>query len=119
MKTWYIKPSSGRVIDRFQSKGARIQSILRDPHRWQVSLLRLEPGGVLGLHPASSDQLLLVIAGSGTVRTGEGESAQAGVDTLVFWIDGEEHETRAGPGGMAALIIEGEDLRSALINLDL
>lgn len=96
------------------SRGARLLSLLRDPQKWSVSVLRLTPNGVLGLHPAASDQLMFVFQGSGTVRAQGTSPQEVRSGALVLWSAGEVHETDAGPDGLSALIVEGSDLNSAI-----
>jgi quercetin dioxygenase-like cupin family protein len=102
----------GRSIEAYGSIGARMVPLLRNAPASMIALY-LEPGGLLGPHPAVVDQLLLVVRGSGRARAG-GEECLLRPGTAVLWRRGEEHETRAGPDGLVALIIEGAGLAEAV-----
>lgn len=78
-----------------------------------VVVIHLEAGGVLGNHPASADQLFLIVAGSGEATAGE-ERVQLSPGVAVLWRAGQMHETRAGVDGLTAIVVEGEDLARAL-----
>ena len=113
METLQFGKSKGRSIEAHGSVGTTVVHLLR---RSPVSVVTiyLEPGGLLGRHPAAADQLFLVVAGNGQAAAGK-ESCQLSPGTAVLWRQGEEHETRAGEGGLTAVVIEGEGLAKALI----
>ena len=96
-----------RPIDGFESRGATVRVMARELAAGQLVTIRLEPGGVLGRHEAVANQLLLVTAGSGTVIGGDGAAEEIEVGQAAVWIAGESHETRAGPGGLTAVVLEG------------
>jgi quercetin dioxygenase-like cupin family protein len=72
-----------------------------------VALAQLDPGGRIGRHKAASQQLLLVMHGTGIVSNEERQEATLGPGQAVLWEAGEEHETNTARG-MVALIIEGD-----------
>jgi quercetin dioxygenase-like cupin family protein len=67
----------------------------------------LEPTGVISRHEAAMDQLLLVVDGSATVSGAEMQAVEVVPGCAVFWERGEMHETRAGAGGLVAVVLEG------------
>jgi quercetin dioxygenase-like cupin family protein len=75
-----------------------------------VTCLAVQPGGVIGTHPAVGDQLFLVIAGSGWVAGADGirHPVQAGQGAR--WAAGEVH-TSGTDTSLTALAIEGSSLR--------
>jgi quercetin dioxygenase-like cupin family protein len=75
----------------------------------QVAVFRFEPGGRLRRHPATYPQILAILQGSGEVSGADGRDEPIEAGEAVFWHEGEEHETKSGPG-LTALIIEGEGL---------
>ena len=77
---------------------------------FQAAIFRLEPGGTIHRHPASTPQIIAVLAGSGEVSGSDGVFEPVAEGQGVFFDKGEHHETRTHEG-MTALIIEGEDLR--------
>ena len=98
-----------REITQHDSSGATIAGVARASGEVRVALLRLDAGGVLGLHPAVGPQLFLVVAGEGRVQGGEGERHPIAAGTAAFWEDGEVHETTTA-AGLTAVIVEGESL---------
>ncbi|MFC7366256.1 MULTISPECIES: cupin domain-containing protein [Bhargavaea] len=86
-----------------------IQPFVRSGGRYQTALMTLGKNGVIGYHQAAVPQLLVVLAGSGTVCNEEKRHVPVREGSAVFWDKGEWHETRSEKG-MTALVIEGEDL---------
>ena len=60
------------TIAQFGSVHAAIGGVARGTSPFQIGYLRLDPGGVLGMHPALSAQLLLILSGEGWVSSGDG-----------------------------------------------
>ena len=96
-------------ISHFDSRGATIGGIAHCNGEVRVSLLQLEPGGVLGLHPATSRQLFFVLDGAGWVRSGDEEPQSIERGTAALWESGELHETTTD-GGLTAIVVEAESL---------
>ena len=76
----------------------------------QAAVFRLAPGGRIVRHPATFPQILAVIEGSGRVSGADGVFAPIAAGEVVFWPEGEEHETESADG-MTAVIIEAEGLQ--------
>lgn len=114
MRIYDFTPAKGRRADGFGSSGATLSRITTGPRSWQTIALFLEPNGVLGAHKSISDQLLVVVHGSGRVSTGESKPVYVEPGSAVFWRGGEQHETRAGEEGLTAVIIEGEGLAKVI-----
>ena len=112
MDSFHFGPEQGRTIDAYGSSGAIVVHLLRTTPA-SVVTIHLEPGGVVGMHPAAADQLFLVVAGSGQATEG-GEQRALAPGTAVLWRRGEAHETRAAAGGLTAIVVEGEGLAEAL-----
>jgi mannose-6-phosphate isomerase-like protein (cupin superfamily) len=91
-----------REIERFGSQGFVHSRLARG--ELQVSLAELD--GVIGGHPATSRQLLVVLRGRVVVRT-ESERAELGERQAVEWDAGEWHETRTLEPSLV-LLVEGE-----------
>lgn len=114
MQLFRFDREAGRAIDRFGSVGFGLTNIARLAAPASVRCAYLQPGGVIGYHPAASAQLLLVVHGAGQVR-GEGEAWQAiTTGQAAFWETGEWHETRT-EAGLTAFIIEAETLDPAAL----
>jgi len=92
---------------------ARIRStiggVARATGEVRVSLLNLEPGGVVGGHPAVGAQLFLVVSGFGWVRSGDDAPRSLAAGEAALWQDGEVHESRTDEGLMA-VIVEADSL---------
>lgn len=113
MDSFQISQADGRYITAYGSTGVRIVGLLRESPV-TVAVINLEPGGLLGAHPAASDQFLLVTAGGGQAQAG-GQVCPLLPGTAVVWRAGEVHETRADSDGLTAVVIEGQDLAEALL----
>lgn len=89
-------------LERFGSRGVTIHhptsapnTLLQSDGPATLVIAALQEGGVIGRHPATGPQLMIVAAG--TVRTtgGDGEAATLCVGESVLFEPGEHHETRA------------------------
>ncbi|HEX9069393.1 MAG TPA: cupin domain-containing protein [Ktedonobacterales bacterium] len=99
----------GRSISQFASVGAEIVPVARPTAEAQVVVLRLMPGGKLGLHQTNSRQLFIVMNGSGAVRAGDEPPLPVTVGDMVLWESGEWHETTT-EAGLLALLVEADAL---------
>jgi quercetin dioxygenase-like cupin family protein len=99
-----IRAFASRRIDAYASEGFEHARLARGDV--QVSLAELEPGGLIGAHPAPSRQLFVVLRGHGWVRT-ETERAELGPGEAALWEPGEWHESGSDEG-MSVLLVEGE-----------
>lgn len=97
------------VITQFGSVHATISGITRGDAPFQLAFLRLEPGGILGAHPAVTPQLLVVIAGEGRVSGGDSVKHPLHQGITVHWDAGETHETTTDTG-LTALVLESEGI---------
>jgi len=66
--------------------------------------IELPAGGRIGLHPSADEQLFIVVAGEGDVRSGS-DVAHVAAGDAVRWSAGEEHETTT-QNGLVAIVIE-------------
>jgi hypothetical protein len=71
-----------------------------------LTCLRVAPGGMIGTHPATDAQLLLVIAGDGWTAGPDGERVPIATGWGVRWEAGEVH-TSGTDTGMVMLAVEG------------
>ncbi|GAA1918174.1 cupin domain-containing protein [Nocardioides hwasunensis] len=95
-----------RPIDAHGSRGFSVGAfgISADAH---LVAVRLEPGGVIGRHPAVGRQILVVLSGEAEVSGAELTVSRIGPGQGAVWEPGEVHETRS-PGGLTAMIVEGD-----------
>lgn len=113
MRVIDLRAVETRPIQQFGSEGYSLGTlgVLRPGH---VAYLTLEPGGVVGRHPAVGTQVLVVLSGSARVSGGAGGvPAQVEPGLAVMWEPGEDHETRTDEG-LTALVLEGEWERGPL-----
>ncbi|KOO49091.1 cupin domain-containing protein [Viridibacillus arvi] len=76
-----------------------------------ISLMTLEENGVIGNHQTVTNQLLIVLNGTGNVVGKEGGKT-VGPGDVVFWDKGEWHETTS-ECGMQVMVIESDELRAS------
>ena len=69
-----------------------------------VVRIELPPGGRIGMHPAVDEQLFILVAGEGDVRSGS-DTVHVVAGDAVRWSRGEEHETTTETG-LVAIVIE-------------
>lgn len=108
MRLFRFDAALGREITQFGSHDAVIVGIQRGEGAFQLGCLYLGAGGVLGRHPAATQQLLLVVAGEGWVSA-DGDRQPITVGQAAYWEPGEEHETTTD-SGLTALILESDTL---------
>ena len=113
MLIYSFAPVTGRSIERFGSRGVKFSPILRGADQPHIACIHLEANGIIGRHEAPSDQLLLVVQGSGLVTGAESQAVRVESCCAVFWRQGEMHETRAQEKGLTAIVIEGGRLDPA------
>ncbi|MET8148223.1 cupin domain-containing protein [Actinoplanes sp. NPDC049668] len=85
---------AGRSVDAYGSVGVTAQTVLRGD-AFAVTVLHVAAGGEVGNHPAPMDQLMMITAGRGAVRTGGAGWEDVSSGQAVLWRAGEEHTTRA------------------------
>jgi len=136
MKIYPFGPEVGRRITQFESDFvmtplARIGGLGRDGasvgdaegatlspgtriarQGAQVGCMHIGPGGVVGFHQATVQQLFLVVAGAGWVRGPEADRTPIRPYQAAFWTAGEWHESGSDTG-MTAIVIEGETVDPA------
>jgi mannose-6-phosphate isomerase-like protein (cupin superfamily) len=98
-----------RAISGFGSKAAAAVPLTLPDGDAHVLCLRLGAGGTLGRHPASVDQLFVVVEGEGWVTGADGERVRVAAGTALYWAAGEEHES-GSEKGLTAIVVESERL---------
>jgi len=91
------------------SKGLAATRIAAGEGKIGLTCLALEPGGVIGTHPATGSQLFLVVSGEGWVAGPDGRHIEIRTGWAVRWDAGEEH-TGGTETGFTALAVEGAPL---------
>ncbi len=98
-----------RLVQAYGSQGFRATRIAAGKGQVRLTHLAVEPGGVIGTHPATGAQLFLVIAGEGWAAGPDGERVPIAAGWGVRWEAGEIH-TSGTQTGMTALAVEGGPL---------
>lgn len=112
MKLYRFDASLARPIEQYGSLGASFVPLMRTTTALTIVCIRLDAGGVLGRHPATQNQLFLVVDGTGEVSGEDARSHIIAAGQAAFWIAGEMHETRT-QHGLTAIVIEGEAIQPA------
>ena len=102
-RTFRFDADLGRHVTRFGSDF--VISRLFHSGELHVGCMRLGPGGLIGMHPASTPQLLAIVEGEGWICGPEGDRTSVSAGTAVFWSEGEMHETGTD-SGLVAMVIE-------------
>jgi len=106
MKLYRFDADNGRKIDRFGSNFI-LSRIVGVNENILISCFHLEPDGIVGYHQAVTSQLILVVRGSGWVRSRESTRIPIEAYRAVFWNKGEWHEAGTD-SGLTAIVLEGE-----------
>ena len=72
----------------------------------RATCLTVGPGGVIGTHPASAHQVLLIVVGSGWVAGTDGVRTPITSGQAAYWAPGEVHTTGTDTG-LTAIALEG------------
>jgi hypothetical protein len=102
-RTFRFDAGLGRHVSSFGSDF--VISRLFHSGELHVGCMRLAPGGLIGMHPASVPQLLAVVEGEGWIRGADGDRTPISAGGAVFWSRGEMHETGTD-SGLVAIVIE-------------
>lgn len=92
-------------IDRFESHGAAAVDLAHGSGESHAYALHIEPGGLIGPHPAGFDQLFLVVRGSGWVAGADGVRHAVSAERGAFIPTGEVH-SKGSEGGMLAIMVQ-------------
>ena len=97
--------STARPVDRYESAEASFSRVADTSGTGHIGCMHLGSGGVLGHHPAASNQLFCVVAGEGEVSGADGVAVSIRSGQAAFWEAGEPHETTTKIG-LTAIIVE-------------
>ncbi len=102
-------PQVGRPIDQFGSVNVVQSRLAHLTTEARLSCMYLGEGGLIGDHPATTPQLLLVVQGEGWVRGEARQRVPIRPGLAAFWEAGEWHETGTDTG-MTAIVVEADRL---------
>lgn len=103
MKIRAFGPETGKHIDLFGSNFHMSQLV--QSAGIHVGCMYIEPGGLVGYHPATTNQLFAVVAGSGWVQGTEAERIPITSGEAAVWEPGEYHAAGTDTG-MTAIVVE-------------
>jgi hypothetical protein len=95
-----------KIIDYHGSQGLRATRIATGDGNVRLTCLAVEPGGVIGMHPATTPQLFLVLSGEGWTAGPDSERVPVTAGQGVRWDAGEVHTTGTDTG-LVAIAVEG------------
>jgi quercetin dioxygenase-like cupin family protein len=98
-----------RLINAYGSIGLHATRIASGQGGVTVTCLAVRPGGTIGTHPATGEQLFLVIEGSGWIAGADGIRHPMEAGQGARWATGEVH-TSGTDSGLTALAVEGSSL---------
>jgi quercetin dioxygenase-like cupin family protein len=104
-----VGPSTGREVTQHRSVGLRALGLVRTEST-AVTALYVAPGGLIGRHRTTVEQLFIVVAGGGEVCGADEVWQSVHVGQAALWSAGEEHTTRASAEGLTAIVVEMENL---------
>lgn len=117
MKIFNFDKNSGREITNFNSRHSIFSKIIQHNKPVHIGCIHIGPEGVVGSHPATVHQLFLVMSGEGWVVGKEGIQYLIQPGKAAYWEPEEIHES-GSEQGMTVIVIEGEDLKPAMIEVE-
>ena len=109
MRRFRFDAQTGRAITEYGSDNVIMSPIARPQGHTNIGYFYVAPGGVVGYHQSSSDQLFLVVTGEGWIRGESSERQPIRVGQAAFWDEGEWHES-GSETGMTVIIVESDSL---------
>jgi Cupin domain. len=117
MRIFSFDKGTGKEITAYHSQNAFFSKIMKHDKPIHVGCIFVEPDGIVGAHQAPIHQLFVVISGQGWVVGKEGKKVDIAAGQAAYWEPGEMHESGSSLG-MAAIVIEGEDLNPSMNEVD-
>ncbi len=98
------------ALDDFGSRGVAMAAVpaTRAPGDFRVHIAGIEAGGTIGVHPAQTWQLFVVVIGTCRVAVPDGEPVEVEPGHAVLWEPGEQHQSWAD-SDVVALIIQSTE----------
>jgi len=118
LKIYNFDKDTGREITNFDSKQSVFSRIIQHNESLHIGCMFIGPEGIVGSHPATINQLFLVVQGEGWVTGKEGIQYRIQSGKAAYWEPGEVHES-GSEQGMTVIVIEGEDLQPLMSEVKL
>lgn len=111
-RTFSFDAEAGRHVTAFGSDF--VMSPLVRSSELHVGCMRLQAGGSVGYHQATTPQLFAVVDGAGWIRSDETEQREPiSAGRAVIWESGEWHEVGTDEG-LVAIVVEGPQVGEGL-----
>ena len=105
IRPFRFNASQAKPIHAYASAGAQSCEIAHGSGESHVYVVHIEPGGIIGPHPAGFDQILLVVKGSGWVAGNDGVRHKIEEESGAFIPFGEKH-SKGSSSGMVAVMLQ-------------
>lgn len=109
MKIYRFDEGVTQLIPAYGSRDLRMARMLRTNGEVSVDVMHIAPGGLVGEHVASHNQLFAVVQGTGWVRSADRVTVPISAGQAAFWTTGEWHESGSDEG-MMVIVMEGESV---------
>jgi quercetin dioxygenase-like cupin family protein len=93
------------AVTAFGSAGASAIHLADGHGEGHTYVVRFDPGGFIGRHPAGFDQLFLVVEGQGWAEDGEGQRTKLATGEAALIRRGEVH-AKGSETGLTAVMIQ-------------
>jgi len=109
MQIYCFNRKTARPIQQYGSQKAAFTTIANAAANAQIAFLYISEDGFVGYHQAASDQLFLIVEGSGWVAGADRHQETITAGHAAFWKRGEWHES-GSETGMTVLVVEADAL---------
>jgi len=99
-----------KPVESYASSGAWACELAHGGGESHAYVVHIEPGGVIGPHPAGFDQLFLVVQGSGWVAGSDGVRHPINAGCGAYVPTGEHH-SKGSEAGMVAVMIQASQFQ--------
>ena len=104
IRLFRFNASRAKPIHAYASTGAHSCELAHGYGESHAYVVHIEPGGIIGPHPAGFDQVILVVKGPGWVAGKDGIRQEVNEESGAFIPLGEEHSKGSNTGMVAVMI---------------
>lgn len=109
MKLFRFDRGVAQPIGQYGSRELMMARVLRAEGSVRVDVMHIGPGGLVGGHNATGNQIFAVVEGNGWTSVAPGIRVPLTAGQAAFWTAGEWHESGSATG-MTVIVIEGADI---------
>ncbi|GAB6928135.1 hypothetical protein JCM10914A_21180 [Paenibacillus sp. JCM 10914] len=112
MRLFRFDKEVGKSIAAYGSQQFMMSKLLMSKEGMKIhhiGCMHIGPDGLVGEHPATIDQLFIVVSGEGWVTANHGPRRIIKTGQAAFWTSGEVHESGSSEG-MTVIVVEGNGL---------